>query len=160
MNRMPRRTFKPNSQGHVAATEVIEAKGWQSVTNVKIVGVGRFCVTPASQSAVAYRVLRNAIGMKTPRRGEGLQIRKSWETTAWPRPFAPKPVPLTLNNAEGVLPKTGYPTLGNPAEPAKSTLNGRCNGLFDWMSVSLRPGNDLTQKYPVRWLEPGVAARR
>jgi hypothetical protein len=78
------RTCKPNSPGHVAATEVIEAKSWQSVKNVKIVSVGRFCVTPASQSADAYRELRNAMGMKTPRRGEACESEKTVEQQLGP----------------------------------------------------------------------------
>jgi hypothetical protein len=123
------RTCKPNSPGHVAATEVIEAESWLSVKNVKIVSVGRFCVTPASQSAVAYRVLRNAIGMKTPRRREGLRLNKNWETTAWPRPFAPEPAKSTLNVANGFYRNGGTKPLGHPAHPAKSTLKGRCNCL-------------------------------
>jgi|ERR1019366_8144861 hypothetical protein len=43
-----------------------------------------------------------------------LQIRKNWETTAWPRPFAPKPAKSTLNVADGFSRDRGTkPPLGN-----------------------------------------------
>src|ERR1035437_1737919 len=88
-------------RGHVAATEVIEAKSWQSVKNVKIVSVGRFCVTPASQSASAYRDLRNTIAMKTPRREKPANQKKLGKQELGQGHLPRNPPERTLNDADG-----------------------------------------------------------
>jgi hypothetical protein len=76
------RICKPNSPGHVAATQVIESEKRQSVKNVKIASVGRFYVTPASQSAGVFYNLRRQTGMRTQNVGS-LQVVDPPTTVTW-----------------------------------------------------------------------------